>query len=324
MTFSISLSICTMDRPDVLDRCLASIAAGSAFPDDVCVSDDSTNPDATRIVCAKYPFVTYLAGPRRGLCANRNGILRAVQTSHVSLLDDDGTVEPDFIEKLRTLLPALQQRTIVTGDVLEYGRRTRPMNPTFWGHFEAEPRRELRTINLNCNLFPLAAFRYASFDENIVYGYEDMDLCACLLSKGFHVRYEPKLVNRHLPPHKTETETRRRFRLVQQARFQVTLKRYVLWERNLLKAAAFCVLAPLHRAAHAIKRRYWNDIPRAGADIVMALMITLRARASMGPTKPPTRMTSSRFAWLARSHSRGRFPSPGGPNGTWIPITDTD
>ena len=208
---SLTLCICTANRPDVLRRCLRAIADGTRPPAEVLVSDDSPDGTETQAVCADFD-VRYLPGPRRGLCAHR-----------------------------------------------------------------------YETIHLNCNLFPRTAFDHAGFDESIVYGYEDMDLCSHLLSQGFHIRYCPELLNDHIRPAGVPTK---RYRQKEEARFYVSLKRYLLWDKHTAKAGIYLVLAPLQRAAHSIKIRDLDDLRFCVPDMVSAFRATLRERSRLrsGPS----------------------------------------
>jgi len=70
----LTFCICTSGRPVELERCLASITGGTRQPRAVIVSDDSAEPGVAKQVqdiCGRYEFVTYVEGPRRGLCGNR-------------------------------------------------------------------------------------------------------------------------------------------------------------------------------------------------------------------------------------------------------------
>ncbi|HEY9832558.1 MAG TPA: glycosyltransferase, partial [Stenomitos sp.] len=75
-SYSISLCICTMNRPDELDRCLESVFQSVEQPDEVIVSDDSPNSEPIQAIVAKYPGAVYQHGPRRGLGPNRNACIR--------------------------------------------------------------------------------------------------------------------------------------------------------------------------------------------------------------------------------------------------------
>lgn len=276
---TLAILICTFNRPAVLRRCLASIAAGSAQPDEVLVSDDGDSQAGT--VCAAFPGVRHVTGPRRGLCANRNAAIRQASSDFVSLLDDDAVVSPDFVARARAAIAALPPRTLLTGTVIETDRAVVAGNPTFLGFFGKPPTHRHENINLNCNVLPRAAFAEAGFDETIAYGYEDMDLCAHLLSRGYAIRVVPDLVNTHLPPPRGAAVDQRRFAMRERARFYTSVKRYLLWERNCPKLLAFLAAAPVHRTLHAVKTGKWFDLRYVVADMGFAMWATLRERARL-------------------------------------------
>jgi glycosyltransferase involved in cell wall biosynthesis len=270
----ITICICTANRPETLARCLESLAQGVTQPARILVSDDSSDGTSTQAVCEQFG-VEYFRGPRRGLCANRNMIVKHVTTSHLSLVDDDAVVSPRFVADANPLLKPESEKEIITGDVFESGVLIKPANASFWGHFTQKPIDRWETIHLNCNIFPRNAFEFAEFDESIVYGYEDMDLCSRLLSQGFHIRYLPRLVNDHIRPAGIPVK---RLRQKEQARFYTSLKRYVFWDKSLPKAFLYIVFAPLQRAAHSIKVKDWGDLKYCLPDMATAIRDVARER----------------------------------------------
>ena len=275
---TLSICVCTRDRPEELRRLLGSIASGSVRPDAVLVSDDGEDPEPAQAVCAAFPFAVYGRGPRRGLCANRNMVIARAKTEYVSLIDDDGLVSGNFVERLLALLPQQGTKTILTGDAVERGERRSPRNPSFWGFYQAVPTETWKTINLNCNCFPRSAFEEAQFDERLTYGYEDMDLCSHLLSKGYRIVYTPELLCEHAPPPRTAAVDQFRVRYTHQARFITSMMRYLVWEKKAHLALMYFVLAPVHRAMHDMKTRRWKDLSQIPADILMASRYAWRAR----------------------------------------------
>ncbi len=284
---TLGILICTMNRPEILRRCLAAIAAGQAMPSEIIVCDDGDDGQQAASVCAEYPGVRWLRGPRRGLCANRNLVISAATSDFISLLDDDAVVSPDFVARALPIIACLPPRTIVTGTVIETDHPVIAGNATFLGFFGRKSAGHYENINLNCNLLPRSAFADARFDEAILYGYEDMDLCARLLSRGYTIRLEPTLVNTHLPPPRSAVADSARFLLRERARFYTSVKRHMLWQRNPAKLLAYTLLAPVHRLLHAIKTGKWFDLPYAFTDMAFALRATLRERARIASDERP-------------------------------------
>ena len=275
-TLTISVCICTRDRPAELVRVLTSIKEGIGLPDSVLVSDDSQQPEVTREICSRFPFVKYFPGPRKGLCANRNAVVSQAVSQYVCLSDDDCIFSETFFVRLRQILPSLGPKDILTGDVFENEVRIVPNNPSFLGHFRKPPKGVFRNINLNSNCFPLAALNAERFDETLLYGYEDMDLCARLLRSGYRILHAPELHNVHAPPPRLKQQDELRFAQAEQARFKTSLKRYVLWERKPHLAMLYVIVAPIHRIFHDLRGRKYEDIPRILRDLLTASLDTFR------------------------------------------------
>ncbi len=278
---SLTLCICTVDRVDILRRCLESIFRGSEQPEAVLVSDDSADGTEAAIVCREFEGVTYIQGPRRGLCANRNWVIRHATTTHVSLLDDDAMVSQSFIKEAKALISECADNVIMTGIVDEADSQIIPLNPSFWGHFSKPPTDRFENINLNCNVFPRRAFDHASFDEAIAYGYEDMDLCSHLLFLDYRIRFESRLQNTHMPLKRTDSALKAHLIRTERARFYTSVKRYMLWNRNYFVLLAYLIVAPVHRALHAAKAGFWYDLNNCIPDMVAAVRGALREKAKL-------------------------------------------
>ena len=172
---TVSLCVCTRDRPADLERCLASVAAGSELPQAVIVSDDGRRSADSRAIVSSLgePFV-YVAGPRKGLSANRNNCVRSVTTSHLAFTDDDVVVPYDFVSSLVTAAGAAED-AIVTGweRKLDAGRayvRISPHDADFWGLQRRIVRGSPRSIVINATVFPRGLFDRIRFDERLRYG----------------------------------------------------------------------------------------------------------------------------------------------------------
>ncbi len=278
---TLAICVCTMDRADVLRRCLESISNGSRQPDAIFVSDDSADGAEVAAICREFANVTYIEGPRSGLCANRNQVIRQAATSHVSLLDDDAVLSEGFVEEAKRLLATCADNVIITGIVNEDDAQIIPFNPSFLGHFRKPPNGQLETINLNCNVFPRRAFDIAAFDESIGFGYEDMDLCSHLVFLGFRIRFESRLQNTHMPPKRTSSGLKARFVRTERARFYTSVKRYMLWNKSYFVLLAYLVIAPIHRALFAVKAGFWFDLKNCIPDMVAAVQGALREKAKL-------------------------------------------
>jgi GT2 family glycosyltransferase len=113
-TESISVVVCTRDRPQQLEQCLRSLQNLTVAPKEILVVDSAPSSDATRNLVAQLPNVRYVLEPQPGLSRARNtGI---VQTSGdlIAFTDDDVVVHPDWIWRLQQGF-ATSKVMVVTG-----------------------------------------------------------------------------------------------------------------------------------------------------------------------------------------------------------------
>lgn len=95
----LSIGLVTRNRPNWLRRCLESWRSQEVQPAAIVVSDDSDDsqqPEMRQI--AKQFEARWIAGPRRGLYANRNNAFRSAMGTHVMSADDDHTHPLGFVE----------------------------------------------------------------------------------------------------------------------------------------------------------------------------------------------------------------------------------
>jgi glycosyltransferase involved in cell wall biosynthesis len=93
---SISVVVCTRDRPLALEHCLKSLQALRYDKFEVLIVDNPSRSSETRLLVAKTPF-RYLREDRPGLDWARNCGLRAAANEIVAYTDDDVRVDPDWL-----------------------------------------------------------------------------------------------------------------------------------------------------------------------------------------------------------------------------------
>jgi glycosyltransferase involved in cell wall biosynthesis len=96
----LSVALVTCDRPDALERGLASLRSQNVQPMEVIVSDDSHSDrsELVRDLTAEYGGI-YCAGPRQGLYANRNFAALHCRGSHIRTMDDDHILPLDHFSR---------------------------------------------------------------------------------------------------------------------------------------------------------------------------------------------------------------------------------
>jgi GT2 family glycosyltransferase/SAM-dependent methyltransferase len=98
---SVTLAICTRDRPEALQRCLRAVSEAGPAPDEVLVVDNAPQVATTRELLERFPGVRYLAEPRPGLSAARNAAVREAAGDVLAFVDDDVLVHPRWLAPLR-------------------------------------------------------------------------------------------------------------------------------------------------------------------------------------------------------------------------------
>ncbi len=285
-----AVCVCTRNRPDCLARALASLQPADERLVQIVVSDDSEDEhvEANAAVTGGDPRVRLVRGPRRGLAANRNHCLRQLdETVHaVAFLDDDAGLRPGFLSTAEAEFRRHPSRTIVTGREYQDGIDVTPRNLSFWGHQELRPRDgTLHGICINATVFPREVFRLAAFDEELVYGSEEVDIAGQAEALGYRIIFVPELIVDHQP---SQVDRAENARYIDASRLYATYKRYRWLERRPWKAAAYATLAPLHLVASMVKREGLAGIRDAASSISAARIKAQRfGNSGSSGTRPP-------------------------------------
>lgn len=203
--------ISTLERPELLGRCLAALAGGSRRPAEVIVVDQGVPGGADDVVASARAAgltVHLVAQERRGLAASQNLDVRMATSPVVAVVDDDCVPDEHWIEIVERTFSSDDPPALVTGRVLPLpaeGARVRPVSSR-----TSEVREEFAgrvapwAIGTGGNF----AVRRADYlavggnDERLGTGTpgragNDMDLFYRLLRGPIRARYEPDLVAQH-------------------------------------------------------------------------------------------------------------------------------
>ena len=214
-----SVVVCTRDRPERLERCLASLLRQSVPPGDIVVVDNAPTSEATRSVVARFPAARYVREPRPGLDVARNAGIRHAAGAIVAFVDDDVVIHPDWLVRL---LGGFHHPAIaaVTGLVLPLELAT-PAQRAFERHWslgkgcrprEFGPGYLAATRARGCPAWEIGAGasmafrarvfeRVGPFDERLDAGAAgcsgDSEMWYRILAAGWRCRYEPAAVVFH-------------------------------------------------------------------------------------------------------------------------------
>lgn len=253
---SFDICICTRNRPEALAKCIRSVLASAIRPAKIIVSDDSSDQRTRDLIDTEFPDALYLVGPKKGLGANRNCALRDVSAELTSFLDDDAMLAPDFFQSAfqfahdRGLDPL---QAILTGVEMKLGKSVGPKDQDFLG-FQSRSYGiddELNTLVINSAVIPSWLAKKIGFDELLIYGSDEVDFAIRARSEGIKILFCPYLMNAHFP----STINREYYSpFTDASRIYVTFKRYVILEKNILKAILYVFIASGHLLAACVRR----------------------------------------------------------------------
>jgi hypothetical protein len=108
-----------------------------------------------------------------------------------------------------------------------------------------------RSIVINATVFPRSLFEFVKFDEQIRYGYDEVDIANAAVAAGFVISYSDDLVVKHYP----SSINRDEYTTTDLGRLYVTEKIYRIYRPSKVRALTFTLLAPTHHLLHTLKTR---------------------------------------------------------------------
>jgi GT2 family glycosyltransferase len=217
---SVSVVVCTRNRPESLVQCLHSLQNLAQRPQEILVVDNAPNSDATYQLVRQMSGIRYVPEPRPGLSVARNTGIRSSTGNIIAFTDDDVTVHPDWLARL---VQGFDNPRVmaVTGLVLPAELETEAQvmfqqvgGSSGWEYqaltfdtlfFEQMKRRGVPVwrIGAGANMaFRRRAFELVGdFDERLGAGAsgcsEDSELWYRVIAEGWQCRYEPTAVVHH-------------------------------------------------------------------------------------------------------------------------------
>jgi GT2 family glycosyltransferase len=127
---SVTVAICTRDRPETLARCLNSLHDCETAPLDptrveLLVVDNAPSDPRTRSAVQSYPRVRYVVETKPGLNFARNRALTEAVGELIAFVDDDVTVDRYWLQGLLEAWTENPDAAAFTGLVLPYELATR-------------------------------------------------------------------------------------------------------------------------------------------------------------------------------------------------------
>ncbi len=222
---TVSVVVCTRDRPVLLERCLGAVTRQTLLPDEIRIVDNSSGDARVRTVAERFG-ATYQVAPRIGLSRARNAGARAAKTDILCYTDDDAVPEPTWLKGLvaefsdpsvGAACGAVDPLTVETdaekwmasleawAGLKRERRRVTSADPDWFGLANFGGLGDGNNLALRRSVFE----RWAGFDERLgrgarMRGGEDHFALFELIERGFTVVYTPDAVVRHPYPESME------------------------------------------------------------------------------------------------------------------------
>lgn len=182
-----SVIIPTYHRNDLLDQCLQRLSQDhQTFPAsqyEVIVTDDGSETTAQDMVLESYPWVKWVAGPKRGPAANRNNGAKFAQGRWLAFIDDDCLADPQWLESYANAIATQSSHKVFTGRV--YVDRPRRSLAETSPIFEVGGRLPSGNFVIQKQLFK----SIGGFDEQFDLAMEDVDIMLRLSKSGYELPF---------------------------------------------------------------------------------------------------------------------------------------
>lgn len=124
---SVTVAVCTRDRPADLARCLEALCQLTRLSNlslELLVIDNAPSSDATQKLVQQYPQVRYVQEPRPGLNWARNRAILEATSEIIAYTDDDVIVDRDWVVALAQVFAENPAVMTVTGLVMPHELET--------------------------------------------------------------------------------------------------------------------------------------------------------------------------------------------------------
>jgi GT2 family glycosyltransferase len=209
--------IVNRDGGEALFRALASCREQRGPSVEIVVIDNGSRPAERERVARDFPGVRVVSFSRnRGFAAGANEGIARTRSPFVLLLNNDAWLEPDYLDRLLTLLVGRGDAAAAQGLVLSAdGERVDSAGFGWTERGEAVPLHfgearsavppapfEVAGISATAALYRREAIEAVApdghfFDEDFFAYYEDVDASLRLISRGYRLLCEPGAIARH-------------------------------------------------------------------------------------------------------------------------------
>lgn len=117
-SMSLTVVICTHERPKLLRRALSSLAQFSGNTAEIVVVDNApSNDDSKRVVLNEFSEVRYIREETKGLNVARNRALKETHSDLIAYIDDDAVASDDWVPRIVDVFNRNPELGACTGSV---------------------------------------------------------------------------------------------------------------------------------------------------------------------------------------------------------------
>ena len=222
---SLTVAICTKDRPVSLNRCLQSLLklrkpnSGEFFQFEVLIVENASSNEKTKELLASLSGVRYVQEPKPGLDFARNRAVQEATGEIIAFIDDDVVVDRKWLDGLMEAWFENPDAAAFTGQVLPYELATdaQILVEQMGGFRRGFKKIRYGQTNTNDDLYPCTtvfgngcnmAFRrevllkLGGFDDALdtgaaLPGGGDLDILYRIIRAGYPLVYEPQYLVFH-------------------------------------------------------------------------------------------------------------------------------
>lgn len=207
----VSVLIGSRDRPDVLLRCLESVIKQDYSPMEILVLDDnSTKCRLDKLIPRRIQdprIQVFRSDSQRGVAGGRNLLMQKASGEVFIIIDDDAYfADSNCIVRIAQAFAANEQLGIVASKVVDHQNGRVDLLLPFsqrWRKKKPNLPKERRLVSYyvgTCHAIHHQVINECGgYQDDLVFGEEELDLSYRVIEKGFKILYLPSVVIHHEP-----------------------------------------------------------------------------------------------------------------------------
>jgi len=245
----VSILIHNLNRAQILERCLASVAAQTYRPVEVVILDAGSIDESNKIIdqnlqimLGKGMEAKSLSCLPMGVAASRNFAAGQASGELLCAIDNDATFAfPDSIDRIARLFKSNNHLAVVSARIVSGD--TSVMDPLSWVYRRSKKKwagKQFKTFTFTGAGFCIRTksfWEVGGFWDHLKYSREEEELSLALINKGWDLLYCPKIVVKHYP------DPRGRLSLINRRYVELTNGLLIYWRRFPLPIALLAICA---------------------------------------------------------------------------------